>query len=136
MELSAARHAIEKCKYLRGLDKTRLGLLLMKARIRELSGGEMLYFKGEESGGRFALIVSGRVSVVAESGQVLRELGAGEVIGEIGSVSPQQRRTLTVKAAGPTAALEWELEEVEEGVPEIVKILKDLAWRRVSDWLE
>jgi CRP-like cAMP-binding protein len=136
MELNAARDAIEKCQYLRGLDKTRSGFLLMKARSRELSAGEMLYSKGEESGGRFALIVSGRVGVVAGSGQVLRELGAGEVIGEIGSISPQQRRTFTVNAVEPTAALEWELKEVEEGLPEIVKILKDLAWRRVSDWLE
>ncbi len=136
MDFNTVRSAITRSSVFRGLDQAQLGMLLMSASAREFSSGEEIYSKGEESEGSFALIVSGRVSVVAESGQILKELGAGEVIGEVGIISPQQRRTVTVRTIQPTVALEWQLRDIEEKLPELVKTLKDLAWKRVSDWLE
>jgi CRP-like cAMP-binding protein len=136
MDFNTVRSAITRSSVFRGLDQAQLGMLLMSASAREFSSGEEIYSKAEESEGSFALIVSGRVSVVAESGQILKELGAGEVIGEVGIISPQQRRTVTVRTIQPTVALEWQLRDIEERLPELVKKLKDLAWKRVSDWLE
>ncbi|MEE9419589.1 MAG: cyclic nucleotide-binding domain-containing protein [Desulfatiglandaceae bacterium] len=136
MDFNTVRSAITRSSVFRGLDQAQLGMLLMSASAREFSSGEEIYSKGEESEGSFALIVSGRVSVVAESGQILKELGAGEVIGEVGIISPQQRRTVTVRTIQPTVAFEWQLRDIEEKLPELVKTLKDLAWKRVSDWLE
>lgn len=136
MDFNTVRSAITRSSVFRGLDQAQLDVLFMTASAREFSSGEEIYSKAEESEGSFALIVSGRVSVVAESGQILKELGAGEVIGEVGIISPQQRRTVTVRTIQPTVALEWQLRDIEERLPELVKKLKDLAWKRVSDWLE
>ncbi len=136
MDFDRVRSAIIGSRAFKDLDPAHLGMLLMTASAREFGSGEEIYSKGEESGGSFALIVSGRASVVSEGGRVLRELGAGEVIGEIGTISPQKRRTVTVRTTEPTATLEWQLRDIEGGLPQLVGILKDLAWKRISNWLE
>ena len=58
------------------------------------------------------------------------------IIGEIGATSPQQKRTITLKAGKHTEVLEWRIDEIAEQLPELSERLKDLAWRRVSDWFE
>lgn len=136
MDFIIVRTAIQGSKVFEGLDQAHLGLMLMIADIKDFSSGEIIYSKGEESEGVFGLIVSGRVGVVAESGQVLKELGGGEVIGEVGTISPQQRRTLTVKTTEPTTMLEWQIRDIQDKLPELVDRLKDVAWRRIASWLE
>ena len=136
MDFNTVRSAISDGSIFRGLDHAELGMLLMTANAREFSSGQDIYSKGEKSEGSFALVVIGKVSVVAESGQILQELGTGEVIGEVGIISPQKKRTLTVRAMEPTAVLEWQFEDIEKKIPKLVKTLKDLAWKRTSNWLE
>jgi len=136
MDLNTVRSALSDGSIFSGLDQAELGMLLMTANAREFSPGQDIYSKGEKSEGGFALVVIGKVSVVAESGQILQELGAGEVIGEVGTISPQKKRTLTVRAMEPTAVLEWQFGEIEKKIPSLVKTLKDLAWKRTSNWLE
>ena len=108
----------------------------MKAKSIEVPSEEQPYTKGDESDGTFVLIVSGKVNVISESGQIMQEFGPGEVLGEVGVLSPQKKRTVTVRTTQPTVALEWRFQDIEKNVPELVKALKELAWKRISSWNE
>ena len=97
MDFAAIRDAVKKCETFDGFDDTRLGFLLMTSQTRAFRAGERIYAKGEEAHKTFCLIVSGTVSVVSETGQVLESIGPGDIIGEIGTISPQSKRTVTVR---------------------------------------
>ncbi len=136
MDSDVMKSALKGCELLEGLDEGQMGLLIMRANSREFSAGETVYERGEESGGTFALIGSGRINVVAKDGFVLNELGVGEIIGEVGVISQQDRRTVTITAIEPTEILEWHIQDIEEKFPEVLKRLKDLAWKRIKYWNE
>ena len=134
MDFAAIRDAVKKCETFDGFDDTRLGFLLMTSQTRAFRAGERIYAKGEEAHKTFCLIVSGTVSVVSETGQVLESIGPGDIIGEIGTISPQSKRTVTVQARGQVEALEWDHETVDQGLPDLLPRLKDLAWKRATNW--
>jgi len=67
---------------------------------------------------------------------VVRELGPGEMIGEVGTVSPQGKRTVTLTVVEPTEVMEWRIADVEETLPELLNRLKDLAWKRLKYYSE
>ena len=136
MDLDVMRTALKGCELFEGLDEGQMGLLIMRANSREFSAGETVYERGEDSGGTFALISSGRINVVAKNGFVLNELGAGEIIGEVGVISQHDKRTVTITTIEPTEILEWQIKDVEERSPELLKRLKDLAWKRIKYWNE
>ena len=134
MDFSVIRDAVKKCETFDGFDDTRLGFLLMTCQTMAFRAGEVIYAKGEEARKTFCLIVSGTVSIVSEAGQVLESIGPGDIIGEIGTISPQSKRTITVQAGGPVEALEWDYETVDKGLPDLLPKLKDLAWKRATNW--
>ena len=136
MDSETIKTAFKGCELFEGLDDGQMGVLIIRANSREFSAGATIYERGEESGGTFALIGSGRISVVAQNGFVLNELGPGEIIGEVGVISQQDKRTVTIKTIEPTEILEWQIKDVEEGAPELLKRLKDLAWKRMKYWNE
>lgn len=110
--------------------------LSSRAKPSEFSPGAAIYRKGEASPGTIGLIVSGRVHVVAENGYVVRELGPGEVIGEVGTISPQGKRSVTLAVVEPTEIIEWHIGDMEDASPELINRLKDLAWKRVKYYSE
>jgi CRP-like cAMP-binding protein len=130
------RSALKGCELFEGLDEGQMELLIMRANTREFSDGETVYERGEDSGGTFALIGSGKISVVAKNDFVLNELGAGEIIGEVGVISQHDKRTVTITTVEPTEILEWHVKDIEEGSPELLQRLKDLAWKRIKNWNE
>ena len=136
MDSDIMRSTLKGCELFEGLDEGQMDLLIMSANSREFYAGETVYERGEESGGTFALICSGRINVVAENGFVLNELGAGEIIGEVGVISQHDKRTVTITPIEPTEILEWHIQDVEEKFPEVLKRLKDLAWKRMKYWNE
>ena len=136
MDFDMVRSAIKENSIFRGLNQEQLGILLMKAKGIEVPSEEQPYTKGDESDGTFVLIVSGKVNAIAESGQIMQEFGAGEVLGEVGVISPQKKRTVTVRTTQPTVALKWRFQDIEKDVPELVKRLKELAWKRIASWNE
>ena len=136
MDSDVMRTALKGCELFEGLDEGQMDLLIMSANSRGFSAGETVYERGDDSGGTFALIGSGRISVVAQNGFVLNELGAGEIIGEVGVISQQEKRTVTITTVEPTEILEWHIKDVEERSPELLKRLKDLAWKRMKYWNE
>jgi len=136
MDFNMVRSAIKENSIFRGLSDAQLGILLMTAKRIEVPAEEQPYTKGDESDGTFVLIVSGKVNAIAESGQIMQEFGAGEVLGEVGVLSPQKKRTVTVRTTEPTVALEWRFQDIEKNAPELVKSLKELAWKRIASWNE
>ena len=136
MDSDGMRTALKGCELFKGLDEGQTDLLIMSANSREFSAGKTVYEKGEESGGTFALIGSGRINVVAKNGFVLNELEAGEIIGEVGVTSQHDKRTVTIRTIEPTGILEWHIKDIEEMSSELLQRLKDLAWKRIKYWNE
>ncbi len=136
MDSDVMRSALKGCELFEGLDEGQMDLLIMRANSREFSAGETVYERGEDSGGTFALISSGRINVVAKDGFVLNELGAGEIIGEVGVISQHDKRTVTITTIEPTEILEWHIKDIDARSPELLQRLKDLAWKRMKYWNE
>jgi CRP-like cAMP-binding protein len=136
MDIDVMRTAMLNCELFSGLKQNDLGGLMMSARPRSFLHGETIYSKGDKAAGVFALIASGNVEAVAENGFVVTEMNPGEVIGEVGIISQQGKRTVTVKAVGPTDLLEWNIQGIQENSPQFVKKLKELAWKRLKNWCE
>ncbi len=136
MDITEIQDVFLKCEVFKGLDDGLVGLLLMTANPASYAEGELIYSKGDPAGGTFALITSGKVSAIAESGFVLSELGMGEIIGEVGTISQQGQRTITIKALEPTRTLQWNIEEIQLKSPELLDKLKELAWRRIKTCCE
>jgi CRP-like cAMP-binding protein len=136
MEERATREALLRCGLFKGLEEDRLKALSEAATHVIYEPGALIYEKGSPSGGTFCLILSGEAEALSEQGVALRKLGQGQVIGEIGATSPQQKRTVTLRAIQRVELLEWKAGELVDQIPELIKRLKDLAWKRVSDWYE
>ncbi len=136
MDIDVMRRAVLNCELFSGLDQNTLGGLIMSAKPRTFLSGEAIYSKGDKAEGVFALIASGVVEAVAENGFVVTEMSVGEVIGEVGIISGQGKRTVTIRSVGPTEILEWNIQNIQENSPDFVKKLKELAWKRLKNWCE
>lgn len=136
MDLNVVRTLVKGNALFQDLDPGELDILIARAVERRFLPGEVIYHKGDPSRGELALIVSGKVHVVAESGYVVRELGAGELIGEVASVCRDGKRTVTLTAVDPTVTIGWMIDAVEGVSAEFLKRLKDLAWKRLKYYCE
>ncbi len=130
------KSVVTQCNLFSGLDDSALDIIILRGRITLFSRGETIYMKAEDANGFFCVIISGRVGIIAESGQVVRGMGSGDVIGEIGAISPQHKRTLTVEVIKPTEVLEWHVEDIKDLVPDFMKKLKALAWKNISNYMD
>ena len=136
MDFSTMQKALKGCSLFRGMDQGQLGLLAMNAEAKEFATDDIVYRQGDDAGGSFALIVSGKLEASTQQGFVLKTLIAGEIIGEVGTISQQGRRTVTLKAIEPSSLLQWNIQEIGDTSPALLKKLKDLAWRRIKDFNE
>ncbi|MCG6879438.1 MAG: cyclic nucleotide-binding domain-containing protein [Deltaproteobacteria bacterium] len=136
MDFSIMQKALKDCSLFQGMDDGQLGLLAMNAEAREFGTDDTVYGQGDDADGSFALIVSGRLEVTTQQGYVLKTLSAGEIIGEVGTISQQGKRTVTLKAVEPATLLQWKLQDIGNTSPSLMKKLKDLAWRRIKDFNE
>ncbi len=92
--------------------------------------------KGEQSNDTFCLIISGNVNIVATGGNILKEMGSGEVLGEIALSDPNHIRTLNVIAREPTLVLEWNINHIKGKIPVLWKKLLKLAWKNIRNYYE
>ncbi len=134
MDFSIMQKALNDCPLFRGMDQGQLGLLAMNAQAKEFAAEEIIYQQGDEADGSFALIVSGKLEASTQQGYVLKTLCAGEIIGEVGTISQQRKRTITLKAVEPSTLLQWNIKDIGNTSPSLLKKLKDLAWRRIKDF--
>jgi len=136
MDFSIMQKALNDCSLFRGMDQGQLGLLAMSAEAKEFVADDIVYRQGDDADGSFALIVSGKLEASTQQGYVLKTLNAGEIIGEVGTISQQGKRTVTLKAVEPSSLLQWHIQEIGNTSPALLKKLKDLAWRRIKDFNE
>lgn len=126
--------SIEQCELFQDLERDDLQLLLHYGKLRMFKAGEIIYKKDEQALGRFCLVLSGRVGIIAANGQLVKEIDGREILGEIGVVRPEDKRTATVKAVQATEIFEWNVELIGVQMPELVERLKALAWKKVSSY--
>ena len=134
MEVDEARKALNRCSIFNGFDDAQLDFLIKNARVRHFAEEATIYAKGEEASGTFCLMVSGKANIISDSGQILQTFGPNEIIGEIGTISPQHRRTITLSAATAVDLFEWDFKAIEKELPELFPRLRDLARKRALKW--
>ncbi len=128
--------ALRKSKLFDVLSDADLNLLIHYGKIRFFSRGDTIYTQGEFAHDTFGVIISGRVGIIAKNGQVIKGMGPGEVLGEIGAVTQRNKRTLTVEAIKSTEMLEWKVKNIQEMVPDLVAKLRKIAWKSVTNYME
>jgi CRP-like cAMP-binding protein len=136
MEASEIKDIAKKCEIFDTLDDEELDLLLFYGELKDFASGATIYKTGETAEGTFCLILSGAVEIVAQDGCRIRKMGPGEIIGEIGATSPQNKRTVTVRSLEPALLLEWEIKHIGTRWPAILKKLKDQAWKHLARYYE
>jgi CRP-like cAMP-binding protein len=134
MDFEIVRMAVRNCSLFRGFEEEQLGYLMMNLEVQEFKEGQTIYRKGDEAGTTFLLLIGGEAGLVGDSGKILEVIGTCQIIGEIGVVSPKQRRTATIVSLKPTVALKWDYGNIKERLPELDRRLKDLAWKHASKW--
>lgn len=118
----------------RGYGEDRINFLISNGQTKSFTEGQTVYKKGETASGTFCVILSGEVNIISERGEILNTLGSGNVLGEIGTISPQDKRTITVRAGEPVEVIEWNIETVSQEVPGLFENLRDLAKDRTLNW--
>ncbi len=136
MEASEIKSIAGKCEFFKTLDDEELDLLLFYGEHKEFTAGVIIYKTGEAAEGTFCLILSGGIEIIAESSRVIRRMGSGEVMGEIGATSPQHKRTVTARAFEPSSLLEWDVKYVKNRWPTLMKKLKAQAWKHLATYYE
>ncbi len=127
---------VRQCKLFQGLNETELDILVANSQMRKISRGKILYRKGEKSNDTFCLLISGGVNIVAKDGRIVKELGPGEIIGEVALSNPYQTRTVSVIAKDPIEILEWNVNHIKGKIPALWKKLLKLAWEHMRDYYE
>jgi CRP-like cAMP-binding protein len=114
-------------------DDRTLETLIAQANVKLLSGGDVLYRKGEAANDTFCIIIFGSVKIVGENGQVLAILKRSQVMGEIGVMGMQHKRSADVITLEPTSILEWRFGDVKDKAPELIKRLQTLAFMHLRN---
>lgn len=136
MERNEIKDVVKTSEIFSDLDEDELDLLLYYGDEKRFPSGETVYRTGEAAEGTFCLVLKGTIEIVTESNRPVRKMGPGEVLGEIGAVGPQGKRTVTARAAGPTLLLEWKVGYLKDHWPGIMKKLKDRAWKHLAHYYE
>ena len=136
MERSEIKEIVRKSEIFSTMDDDELDLLLYYSDEKRFPTGETIYRTGEAAEGKFCLILRGTIEIVTGTDEVIRKMGVGEVIGEIGATSPQSKRTVTARTAEPTWLLEWHVGYIKDHWPAIMKKLKEQAWKRLANYYE
>lgn len=136
MDAQTLKTILRKNDLFNTLANDELDVLIENGSIREFLRGKIIYMKGEKSNDTFCLILSGSVNIVAAGGNILKEMGSGEVIGEIALSDPHHIRTVNVIAKEPTLVLEWNVNHIKGKIPVLWKKLLKLAWKNIRNYYE
>jgi signal-transduction protein with cAMP-binding, CBS, and nucleotidyltransferase domain len=134
MNIDFLKKLFKKSPCFKELSERDLTILAKSGTLKRLNPEIVIYRKGEPSEGRFCMIVTGRVGIMTESGQTFKDIGSGEVLGEIAITSPQDVRTATVKTLEPANILEWDIHHLKAHMPALMRKLKEQAWKNLADY--
>ena len=118
------------------LEDSMLDTLVFLGYPKRLAAGEAIYQKGEPSNERFGIVLSGRIQALKKDDAFFKELGVGEVIGEIALSEPHHKRTMTLQAAVDAEVLEWDVNHVKQQIPGVWRKLLKLAWEHLAEYSE
>jgi len=114
------------------LDKHQIRTVNVRARLREVGPGEILYAAGEPADVLY-LVAAGEIAMLVP--QQVARLQPGEFFGEEVAVLPQHARMSTMRAATPSQVLALDrnlLDDLVAGAPVLLEILSEsLRERRV-----
>ena len=136
MDAQTLKTILRKNELFHTLSDEELDILIENGNIREFPRGKIIYMKGEKSNDTFCLLLTGSVNVVASGGNILKEMGNGEVLGEIALSDPHHIRTVNVIAKESTLALEWNVNHIKDKIPVLWKKLLKLAWKNIRNYYE
>jgi len=118
-----------------GLDHRHLAQLAKLMHPRTLAAGEVVFHEGDE-GVAMHIIVSGKAEIYHERGgkeDVIRQLGPGEVFGEI-SVLVQHPRIASVRVVEPTELLVLSAWNFRTALDESPELPHHLVYR-LAQWI-
>lgn len=131
-----AKAFLKQAAFFKGLDDPDLDILVANSQLREIPRGKLLYRKGEPSNETFCMLISGSVNIVAKDGHVVKNVGPGEIVGEIALSNPYKTRTLSVITNDPIEIMEWNINHIKGRIPDLWKKLLKLAWGRMQEYYE
>lgn len=103
MEERFFRRGVERWSFFEGLRQAIVDELMARGKTRVLAEGAALVDEGGAEGEMF-VVLDGCLEILA-GGKSLDVAGKGELIGEIALLSPERRRTATVRALIPSKVL-------------------------------
>ncbi|KIG17668.1 hypothetical protein DB30_02943 [Enhygromyxa salina] len=103
MEARFFRRGVERWSFFEGLRQAIIDELMARGRVREVGEGEQVVSEGGDDGEMF-VVLDGSLEIIA-GGKSVDVAGRGELIGEIAIVSPERRRTATIRALVPSKLL-------------------------------
>jgi NTE family protein len=129
MSAVSTRDALGDAPLLRGASARAVEQLRSSGRERRLAAREWL-FRAADPADHLFVVLSGRLQAVAEDGRVLREVGAGAALGELGLLTGSAR-SAGVRAVRDSRLLEIDAEQftrlVEEDGRFALSVARELA---------
>ena len=129
MSVSVTRDALGEAPLLRGASPQAVAQLRRTARETRLAARDSLFRAGDPAD-RLFVVLSGRLQVLADDGRLLREVGAGAALGELGLLTGSAR-SASVVALRDSRLLEIDAEHfarlVEEDGGFALSVARELA---------
>ena len=136
LDFNLAREIFKNSPLFVGVPRSSAADLFMHATTRRLEKKAVVYGRDEMSDQTFMLLVSGKLQIVDGKDSVQGEIGRGELVGEVGVVSPQHKRSVSVIAAEGAEALLWNVRDLPKDLWKIYEpILENIAWGRINTFL-
>jgi NTE family protein len=108
MSVAATRDALGEAPLLRGASAQAVAQLRRTGRATRVAAQDWLFHAGDPAD-RLFVVLSGRLQVVADDGRLLREVGAGAALGELGLLTGSAR-SASVRALRDSRLLEIDAE--------------------------
>lgn len=121
---------MKKIPVFAGLSDEALGQIAALAAEVSVPEGKELVREGDYS--YDVLAIEEGTAVVTRGGEEIAQLGAGDVIGEMGVLERDQRNATVVATSSMllTTLTRWDIKRLEKSAPEVVSHLRELVEQR------
>lgn len=121
---------LKKIPVFAGLSDEALGQIAALAAEVSVPEGKELVREGDYS--YDVLAIEEGTAVVTRGGEEIAQLGAGDVIGEMGVLERDQRNATVVATSSMllTTLTRWDIKRLEKSAPEVVSHLRELVEQR------